>query len=221
MPRPSTPLLTRETIVGRALEIVDTEGIAGLSMRRLAGDLGARGPSLYHHFAKKDEIIDAIIDQIYNEIRVDEMGPGWEDTLTSYAYQLRALLVAHPHVVELVATRPVTHHSGLRIYEHVYTRLTACGWEGAFGREVILVVENLIFGAALTANAPDIELTPEQRTLYPQLAHLRRQEPRNVPDDGFELGFTTFIDGLRKLIRIEPSGNALARLHPDQGRHDH
>lgn len=199
MPRPSTPLLSREAIVERALKIIDAEGVSGLSMRRLAAELGVSGPSLYHHYGSKDEILDAIVDKINNQIRLEDSGAGWEATLTSYAYQLRALLIAHPHVVEFVALRPVTSHSGLRIYEHMISRLSACGWDVAFGREVTLALENLVYGAALMANAPDIDLTADQREVYPLLARLQADPPVHVPDDGFEVGFSAFVEGLRKL----------------------
>jgi AcrR family transcriptional regulator len=199
MPRPSTPLLSRDAIVERALKIIDADGVAGLSMRRLAAELGVSGPSLYHHYGSKDEILDAIVDKINSEIRLGDADAGWEATLTGYAYQLRALLIAHPHVVEFVALRPVTSHSGLRIYEHMIGKLSECGWDVPFGREVTLAVENLVYGAALMANAPDIALTEEQRDVYPLLARMQDEPSPHVPDDGFEVGFRAFIEGLRKI----------------------
>lgn len=199
MPRPSTPLLSRKAIVDAALRIVDAEGVAGLSMRKLAADLGVRGPSLYHHFASKDEILDAIVEQINSQIELDQAGPGWEAALTSYAYQLRAILTAHPHIVEFLALRPVTKHTGLRIYEHMISVLSSCGWDLTFGRDVTLAVENLVYGAALMANAPDIELTADQRAVYPLLARLPGEPPHEPPDDGFDIGFAALIQGLRRL----------------------
>jgi AcrR family transcriptional regulator len=199
MPRPPVPLLSREAIITRALEIIDAEGAPGLSMRRLASDLGVSGPSLYHHFASKDEIIDAIIDRINSQIVIDDGAPGWEGVLSSYAYQLRTLLIAHPHMVEFVALRPVTQNSGLRIYEEIFAQLSRHGWDPTFGREVTLAIENLVFGAALMANAPDISLTAEEQSTYPGLAKLLHA-PHKSPDDGFEIGFAALIEGLRRLI---------------------
>jgi AcrR family transcriptional regulator len=197
MARPSTPLLSREAIIERALKIIDADGVAGLSMRRLASELGVSGPSLYHHFAGKDAIIDAIIDQVNSQIRFDCERPAWEDVLASYAYQLRALLIAHPHIVEVLALRPVTQKSGLRIYQELAAQLARCGWDPAFGREVTLAVENLVFGAALMANAPDVDLTPEQQVAYPDLTK-SLLGPHKTPDDGFEVGFAALIEGLRR-----------------------
>ena len=199
MARPSTPLLTRELIASVALRIIDDEGMEALSMRRLAAELGVRGPSIYHHFAGKDEILEAIIEQINGAIDLDAAGPGWEAALTGYAYQLRALLVRHPHVVEFLALRPVTSDAGLRIYEHLIATLQASGWSVSFSRDVALAVENLVYGAALMASAPDISLTVDQRARYPTLAAYLDEPPHATPDDGFEAGFGALMEGLRRL----------------------
>jgi AcrR family transcriptional regulator len=200
MARPSTPLLSRASIVETALRIVDAQGVEGLSMRKLAAQLGVSGPSLYHHFAGKDEILAAIVEQINSRIRLEDVGPGWEAAITSYAYQLRALLVEHPHVVEFLALRPVTTHAGLRIYEHLISVFTHCGWDIGFGRDVTLSVENLVYGAALMANAPDIDLAADQRADYPLLSRLMETQ-QELTDDGFELGFAALVEGLRRLAR--------------------
>jgi len=217
MPRPSVPLLSRDAIVARAMQIVDAEGVSGLSMRKLAADLGVRGPSLYHHFASKDEILDAIVEQINNQIDLDQVGPGWEAALTSYAYQLRAILTEHPHIVEFLALRPVTKHAGLRIYEHMISVLSNCGWNLMFGRDVTLAVENLVYGAALMANAPDLALTADQRAVYPLLARLPDEPPHEPPDDGFDIGFAALIHGLRRLAE-RSNGQITAAARPAHAR---
>lgn len=178
MPRPHVPLLSRDAIVERALAIVDAEGTGGLSMRRLAADLGVSGASLYHHFAAKDEILDEIIDRIYLQIRLDEAEGDWAGLLTGYARQLRALLTEHPHLVEYLALRPVTSDPLLRVYEHFALQLDRSGWTAEFSREVTLAVENLVYGAALMANAPDLDLTAAQRQKYPLIAELWKAETR-------------------------------------------
>jgi hypothetical protein len=79
--------------------------------------------------------------------------------------------------------------------------LTGDGWTISFSRDVTIAVENLVYGAALMANAPDIDLTTEQRVRYPTLARYANQPPREQPDDGFEAGFRALIEGLRQIDR--------------------
>jgi AcrR family transcriptional regulator len=203
--RPSPPILSREAIIDVAWHVINAEGAGALSMRRLAAELGVSGPSLYHHFASKDEILDRIAERIDNEIHLEPAAPDWERVLTDYACQLRAVLTAHPLVVEVFALRPVTSPAGLRIYEHMISQLSACGWDVPFGREVTLAVENLVFGAALMANAPNLKLTAEQRDSYPRLAQFSDRPPHEYPDDGFEVGFAALIAGLRTITKARHS----------------
>ena len=59
MARPRKPLLSIDRIVETARALVDAEGLAAVSTRRLAAELGVSGPSLYNHFRTKDEILEA------------------------------------------------------------------------------------------------------------------------------------------------------------------
>jgi AcrR family transcriptional regulator len=56
------PLLSRERILEQAIQLADTTGLEGLSMRKLADALGVKAMSLYNHFANKDEIIDGLVE---------------------------------------------------------------------------------------------------------------------------------------------------------------
>ena len=64
MPRPRQPVLSRERIVTAALALIDADGLGAFSTRRLAAALGVQGPSLYHHFANRDAILDAVADSV-------------------------------------------------------------------------------------------------------------------------------------------------------------
>ncbi|MFJ3217044.1 TetR/AcrR family transcriptional regulator [Kitasatospora sp. NPDC086801] len=74
MARPRTPLLSRERIVAAALRLIDAEGLAALSTRRLATELSVSGPSLYNHVATKDELLDAVVDSVIGEVDLSMFG---------------------------------------------------------------------------------------------------------------------------------------------------
>jgi AcrR family transcriptional regulator len=57
--------LSKQRVVVEAVRLADLEGVDGLSMRRLAGALGAGAMSLYHYVANKDELLDAMIDIVF------------------------------------------------------------------------------------------------------------------------------------------------------------
>ncbi|MDQ3404422.1 MAG: TetR family transcriptional regulator, partial [Actinomycetota bacterium] len=85
MPRPRTPLLSRDRIRDHALTIVDENGLEGLSMRRLAADLGVRAPSLYSHYRTKDELLQDIADDIMSTVDVTGFAIGWQVGVRTWA----------------------------------------------------------------------------------------------------------------------------------------
>ncbi|MFC4036057.1 TetR/AcrR family transcriptional regulator [Streptomyces polygonati] len=74
MARPRKPLLSRERIAQAALALIDAEGLAALSTRRLAAELGVSGPSLYNHFATKEAILDAAADTVVAQVDLSMFG---------------------------------------------------------------------------------------------------------------------------------------------------
>ena len=62
--------LSKQRVVVEAIRLADREGVDGLSMRRLAGALGAGAMSLYHYVASKEELLDAMIDVVFEEIEL-------------------------------------------------------------------------------------------------------------------------------------------------------
>jgi TetR/AcrR family transcriptional regulator, tetracycline repressor protein len=60
MPRPKKPLISRDRAVAAGLAIVDERGLDAFTLERLARQLKVSAPSLYHHFADKDDLLAAM-----------------------------------------------------------------------------------------------------------------------------------------------------------------
>jgi AcrR family transcriptional regulator len=104
---PARETLTREQIVKTAMTTLDTEGLAGLSMRKLAAKLGSGATSLYWHVPTKDDLIDLLIDEIWGEIDVpDPEFAGWRSGAMLFAHSLHATVLRHPWLPEVMYTRP-------------------------------------------------------------------------------------------------------------------
>ena len=104
MPRPSQALLSRERIVAVAAAMIDADGLDVLSTRRLAAELGVAGPSLYNHFAGKNEILDAVADAVVSTVDTSFFSAyEWPDALRRWARSYRTALMAHPNIVPLLA----------------------------------------------------------------------------------------------------------------------
>jgi TetR/AcrR family transcriptional regulator, tetracycline repressor protein len=98
MPRPSTPLISRTAAVEASIEIIDADGVNAFSLPRLAAHLGVRAPSLYHHFADKNEIMTAIARHIAGKSVIRprrKPGPDWPEYFVSLALNFRQSVLRH------------------------------------------------------------------------------------------------------------------------------
>ncbi|MGI8993194.1 MAG: TetR/AcrR family transcriptional regulator, partial [Nocardioidaceae bacterium] len=103
--------LDRERIIKAAIEHIDTAGLATLTMRRLGASLGVEAMSLYRYVPGREDLLDAVVDHIINEMYndddvIDSPQDGWQDFLQRLAHGVRRVALAHPPAFPLVASRP-------------------------------------------------------------------------------------------------------------------
>ena len=103
--------LDRERIVGAGLDYIDEHGLAGLSMRRLGTRLGVEAMALYRYTPSKEDLLDAIVDRMVEEMRADPglqdtSSTGWQDFLQRLAHAVRRVALRHPLAFPLVVSRP-------------------------------------------------------------------------------------------------------------------
>ena len=98
--------LTRDEILGTALGIVDKEGLASLTMRRLAAAVGVEAMSLYYHVPHKEALLDGIVERMRSEMELPEAAPDdWTDALEAVFVEYRRVLAVHPNMLPLAARR--------------------------------------------------------------------------------------------------------------------
>jgi AcrR family transcriptional regulator len=130
--------LSLDRIVTATLELVDEQGIGAATMRAVSSRLGVRSMSLYRYVQDRDELFDAVVDRIVNELADDpdvQLRPveGWRPYLTGMAHGVRRYARGHPHAFPLVATRPPTApwvNPPLRSLRWVEAMLTGLAAEG-------------------------------------------------------------------------------------------
>ncbi len=99
--------LTADQIVASAIEVADGEGLAALSMRRVAEHLGVGTMSLYTHVPGKPELLDLMCDTVVAEVRGPaEVDGGWRAKLEHVARENRALHLRHPWLLQIATARP-------------------------------------------------------------------------------------------------------------------
>ena len=99
--------ITRSLILQTALEIVDRDGVDGLSMRRLSDAVNRDTTVLYRHLPNKAAVLDGVAELVLTELSVDTTDPDWSAQLRTVAHDFRRLALAHPNVVPLLVTRPL------------------------------------------------------------------------------------------------------------------
>jgi TetR/AcrR family tetracycline transcriptional repressor len=120
--------LTREAIVGKAIEILDAEGLDGLSMRRLADALDTGAASLYWHVGSKDGLLDLIFDEVIGEQVAPEPDPErWQEQLKDLARDMRATILRHRDIVRISIGRIPMGPNALAYSERVLAILRAGG----------------------------------------------------------------------------------------------
>lgn len=93
--------LHKRDVVDAATRLLDSYGMADLTMRRLARELNVSPGALYWHFANKQELLGAVADRVLDS--VDEVPGGWRDRVTGICARLRDALLSHTDGAELVS----------------------------------------------------------------------------------------------------------------------
>ena len=147
MPRPSTPLLSRDRIRDTALRLIDADGLDALSMRRLAAELGVQAASLYSHYPTKDHVLDAVANLLTRQVDASGFADGdWRTGLRTWARSYRDALAAHPNAVPLVASGAGQRDDFLAMANAVHGGLVRAGWPPRYATMIAGSVKYLVIG---------------------------------------------------------------------------
>lgn len=200
MARPRGALLTRERIVGAATAMIDEDGLAAMSTRALAARLGVRGPSLYNHFATKDEILDAVADAVIADVDTTAFGRlDWAAALRAWGRSYHDALRAHPNIVPYLAQGPGRRPAALAMADAVYGGLVDAGWPPSWATRIGAATRYFVAGSALGSFARGFVEDPSLYAgRYPRLHHAHRLagHQHDVDEGGFALGLDALVDGL-------------------------
>ncbi|MEO3778667.1 TetR/AcrR family transcriptional regulator [Micromonospora sp. B11E3] len=220
-PRPG---LTVAGIVDAAVRVADAEGLAAVSMGRVARELGAATMALYRYVGAKDELLTLMVDAAYGAPpRVAEPGGYWRDGLAGWARAERAALHRHPWILQVpISGPPVTPHA-LAWMEQGLRCLAGTGLTEAEKMSVILLVTGYVRNEALlgvqiaeaarAAGREPGQIMPDYRRLLTRLTDPDRFPALHAviaagvldrdddPDDEFDFGLDRVLDGVAALVR--------------------
>ncbi|WP_353814713.1 TetR/AcrR family transcriptional regulator [Agromyces sp. SYSU T00266] len=141
--------LSTQRVVAEAIRLADREGVDGLSMRRLAVVLGAGAMSLYHYVASKEELLDAMIDVVFDEIELPPDGSDWQHAMRELAVSTRQVLARHPWAISLMESRTSPGPANLRHREAFTACLRTAGFSVVAATHANWLLNSYVYGHAL------------------------------------------------------------------------
>ena len=153
--------LSKQRVVAEAVRLADREGVDGLSMRRLAGALDAGAMSLYHYVANKEELLDAMIDFVFEEIELPAEEADWQSAMRREAESTRQVLARHPWAIGLMESRTSPGPANLRHREAVTACLRMAGFSVLKATHANWLLNSYVYGHALQESSLPFETADE------------------------------------------------------------
>jgi DNA-binding transcriptional regulator YhcF (GntR family) len=226
-PAPRVVELTRDRIVRAGITVADAEGLASVSMRRVATDLDVATMSLYRHVPGKEELLEFMADTAFGEQRLPATAPpSWRARLDVAAHLAWSIFHAHPWAAEIVSlTRPQAIPNLLHYAEWVLGALRDLGLTVDEMMNAHITLFGHVRGTALSLQSEvdaerDTGMTNEEwlenqdtgmdemfsSAEFPALGHVAETGYDFDLDRIFEFGLQRLLDGLA--ARYEPGSSS-------------
>jgi AcrR family transcriptional regulator len=205
VPEPREPPLSLDRIVATAVELLDAQGVDGLTMRRLADRLGAGVMSLYWHVGNKEDVFDLALDSVLDYCAPPQPGEpqDWRGDVVHMLEDWRASMLRHPWSASLLPRRALGPNILGRL-ELLSRTLSRAGVADADLNVAIWSLWNHVMGA--TISRASFDLSDDDRAAAQQrLAGLGERYPTiertrllldNDWDGAFRKGLDFLLDGL-------------------------
>jgi AcrR family transcriptional regulator len=207
-PRPNS--LSSQQIAHAALALADAEGLDAVTMQRVASALGVGTMTLYGYFRSKEELLDAVVDAVVEDIE-PQVGDGpWREQLHALAQLAHETLARHPALVALRFRAPVLRPEALRFGEAALAIMTRAGFSTAEATRAFRLLFTFVVGFA--GLSPHEDLAAARRQASAAIAHL---DPAEFPhlteaaaeaswtmggEEQFAYGIDRILDGLEARV---------------------
>jgi AcrR family transcriptional regulator len=214
-PAARTPL-SRERVLRGAVAIADAGGLAALTIRSLAKELGVKPMSVYHHVADKEAILDGIIDLVFGEIDLPPSAGDWRGEIRRRAISARSVLRRHPWAIVLMESRTSPGPATLRHHDAIFGRLRGAGFSIEMTAHAYALIDSYVYGFALqeaalpfkgSDTAVEGALAPSVAGFsaddYPHLVEIATEyllKPGYRFADEFEPGLEVILDALARSL---------------------
>jgi AcrR family transcriptional regulator len=209
-----TPL-SRERILRAALAIADEGGETALTMQAIGRSLGVEAMSLYRHVRNKDDLLDGLVDLVFEEIELPADRSDWRTAIRARAVSARAALRRHPWAIRLLESRTSPGPANLRSHDEALAVLLQAGFSATSATHAYNLLDSYVLGFALQeanlpfATADEIaEIGPELLAQvpvdeYPTFVRVTAELLAAGYDYAaeFEFGLDLILDGIERMPR--------------------
>ncbi|WP_197060939.1 TetR/AcrR family transcriptional regulator [Microbacterium mangrovi] len=142
MPSRQVPVLSRRDVTDAAIGLIERDGLGALTMRRLAAELGCAPMSLYTHVRSRDDLVDAIVDRLIEQLDLHEVpAETWDSAVRRTLGSYRDLAVRSPAAFELLALAPYDTSPVAPHLANVLTGLEHAGLDAEQARQILGIVD--------------------------------------------------------------------------------
>jgi AcrR family transcriptional regulator len=190
--------LSRELVLDTALRFIDEHGVAALSMRKLGAELGVEAMTLYYYLPNKAALLDGVVERIFGMVAAELPSPDvrWEEYLRGLAEGLRRVLLRHPQVLSMAATRPVITPEGLVTLETALEVLCGAGMPVRRALHVFNAVSTFVLGHVLNeAGQQPVGDFPDLQAFPLILRAVEEGAGQDDDEERFDLAITALIRG--------------------------
>jgi AcrR family transcriptional regulator len=176
------PTLNREVVIEAALDLIDSEGLAALNLRKLAGRMGISAMTPYHYFEDKADLLAAMVGYAMGPL-ANDLDPNlpWDKQIEAAMRDLHQTLTRHPGVVDLIIAESDTRRLD-EFRQSMITTMRKAGLSRGRSSDVLRSLTSYILG-------------------YTLLNRLRPRQPnRSAPPDSFDVGLEMMLRSLREEV---------------------
>lgn len=213
--------LSRERLLRAAMDLADRDGIAALSMRNIARELGVEAMSLYHYVERKEDLLAAIGDMVMREIEL----PGgraadWRSVVRRMAVSYHDALKRHPWIHALGAAPARVGPGQLGYMEWLLRTLRGAGFSPRMTHHAYHILDSHVVGSSLweagitaaipKGAIPDLAKTVLQRVPIAEYPYFHEHAQQHIgkvtkgDKHPFELGLDLILEGLDRLRDERP-----------------
>lgn len=172
-PGEQRPRLSRERVLQTAIDLADSRGLEALTMRRLGEELGVEAMSVYRHVANKRDLLNAMIDAVFQEVDLPSHTDDWKTALRKRSMSLRGMLKRHTWANGLMDSAVTPGAATLRQHDRVLGTFRNAGFSIPMTAHALAALDSYIYGFAKQDTALPFDTEEEAAAMGEVfLAHL-------------------------------------------------